>query len=72
VDSDRCHARYQCHYLRPQRVGVVNVYYVIAGAIVASLGSLLTLSPNGLSLLGVLAMVYGIYRLSVSEAHDAQ
>lgn len=48
------------------------MFYVIAGGLVATLGSLLTLSPNGLSLLGVLVMGFGIYRLSGVATDDAQ
>ena len=45
---------------------------VIVGGIVAATGGLLTGSPNGLSLLGVLLMGFGVYRVIVGEARDVR
>ena len=41
--------------------------YIVIGALVAAGGGVLTLSPNGLSLLGVLIMFYGVYRVGVAR-----
>ena len=41
--------------------------WVIVGGIVAATAGLLTGSPNGLSLLGVLLMGFGLYRVIVGE-----
>jgi hypothetical protein len=48
------------------------VSWVIIGALVAAGGGVLTLSPNGLSLLGLLVMGYGVYRVTVGEARVSQ
>ena len=45
---------------------------VVIGAIVAAGGGVLTLSPNGLSLLGLLVMCYGVYRVTVGATRDVQ
>jgi hypothetical protein len=47
------------------------VSLVIIGGIVAASGGLLTHSPNGLSLLGVLIMVAGVIRVTFLSARDA-
>jgi hypothetical protein len=46
--------------------------YIVIGALVAAGGGVLTLSPNGLSLLGLLIMGYGVYRVTVGEARVSQ
>ena len=46
--------------------------FVVIGAIVAASGGLMTVSPNGLSLLGLLVMGYGVYRVTVGATRDVQ
>jgi hypothetical protein len=43
------------------------VTWIVVGGIVAAGGGVLTLSPNGLSLLGLLIMGYGVYRVGVAR-----
>ena len=45
---------------------------IIVGGIVAATGGLLTGSPNGLSLLGLLVMSLGVFRVIFGEARGAQ
>jgi hypothetical protein len=48
------------------------VSWVIIGALVAAGGGVLTLSPNGLSLLGLLIMGFGVWRVIVGEARVSE
>jgi hypothetical protein len=48
------------------------VTWIVVGGIVAAGGGVLTLSPNGLSLLGLLIMGYGVYRVGVARVSQGQ